>query len=303
MKCANESQPMIPTELVTMSQSHVIEAGMRADPDVAKRPELKTLYSLNMLNIMGGMRGLFEMGRAHRQFVDTMADEPGMTEDARRQMAETSLKAEPILRALLEAGLTRQAESFRTAMSLASDENADFAALLGCPEVGGEFADVIAAYVARTPALAAWVARVRATLDDDERMYWLVKQLAAMSEEARAQLPKALNTIHAISYFEGQVSNGGIHQAFFNSSGDLAPEVVAGLHALGLIAHAEIVERGIAMFSTPYPRDTGLRRDTDFREGGNEWHNRLAALGQDWDFDAIQPSLIELARHEGVLPK
>ncbi|MNO76109.1 hypothetical protein D3C76_671760 [compost metagenome] len=166
-----------------------------------------------------------------------------------------------------------------------------------------EFADAIAAYVAHTPALAAWVEQVRAELDDDERLDWLVAKLAMMSDEARAHLPEALKTIHAVSYFESQIFNGGIHQAFFNSSGDLAPEVAAGLRALGLTDQARIVEHSISMFSTPYPRDTGIRRDSHFHSDGSEWDSRLARLGENMDLGAIRPSLIELALREGGLPK
>lgn len=83
--------------------------------------------------------------------------------------------------------------------------------------------------------------------------------VALLGEKARAKLPEAFRIIHAVSYFQGQVSNGGIHQAFFNTSGDLAPEAAAGLRTLGLTDEADIVERGIAMFATPYPRKTDQR--------------------------------------------
>lgn len=309
----DESQPMIiPIEIARMSQSYVIAAGLRADPDAGERAELTTLYWLNTLqgNMMGGrISGFVEVGRSYQRSFEPMASAPGVTEDERRQMAETFeqvdifAKVQPILGALSEAGFTRRAEALRAAVALASSENADFAALDAAFGSGEEFADAIVAYVARTPTLAAWAVRVRAELDDDDRLDWLVERLATMSDEARTHLPKALRTIHAVSYFESQIFNGGLHQAFFNSSGDLAPEVAAGLRALGLTAQAMVVEHGISMFSAPYPRDTSMRRNSYFRNGSIEWDNRLAKLGENMDLDAIRPSLIELARREGVLPK
>lgn len=303
---------IVPAELTAMPQSYVIAAGLRANPDAAEeRTELETLCWLNVLRYnmaVGRVSGFIKIGRSYRQAFETTVNAPGVTEDECRRMAEMSeqvdvlAKAEPILGALCEADFVRQAEAFRAVPALASSEDADFSKLDAAFGPEEEFADAIADYVARTPALAAWAMRVRAELDDDERLDWLVAQLAAMSDEDRVGLPESLKTIHAISYFAGQIVNGGIHQAFFNASGDLAPEVAAGLCSLGLTAQAKIVENGMSMFSVPYPCETGLRRDSSFHGRGDEWNNRLAGLGAHMDLDAIRPALIQLARREGVLP-
>lgn len=302
----------VPAELTTMSLARVVDAGLRASPDAAERPELKTLHWLSALRrlMVDRVSDFVLAERAHRHSLEAIANAPGVTEDERRQMAamfevvDISVKAEPILAALVEAGLARRAGAFRAVVALASDDDADFTRLDADFGSEKEFEDAIAAYVTRTPALVRWVEEVRAELDDDERLDWLVARLAMMGEGARARLPEALRLIHAISYFEGQIFNGGIHQAFFNASGDLAPDVAAGLRRLGLDAQASIVERGISMFPAPYPGDIGLRRS--HFQNGSDWDQRLARVGEHMDMDtidAIRPALVELARREGLLPK
>jgi hypothetical protein len=58
-----------------------------------------------------------------------------------------------------------------------------------------------------------------------------------------------------------EVLNGGFHQYFANSTGFQAPEAVKGLFVLGLDDIAQLVERAIAVFGEPFPRERALREE------------------------------------------
>ena len=51
----------------------------------------------------------------------------------------------------------------------------------------------------------------------------------------------------ATSEVENDVLNGGFHQYFWNTSGALAEEAVAGFRLIGANAHAALLERAIQM--------------------------------------------------------
>lgn len=303
----------IPAEFTTMSQAYVVSSALRADQNASNRPGTKTLYMLHrLLWIMPGtgMSAFFKLPRTQRKAFEAALAAPDMSPETRRQMREAFEpldaswpKAAQLLTALVDAGMTSRAQAFKAAMALDARDDADFSALDAAFGSEEAFSEAISDYIARTPALTAWARKARSELEDRDRLDWLIVKIARLDEDARARLPEALTTIHAVSYFEGQISNGGIHQAFFNSSGDFAPEAAAGLRKLGRMAEADIVERGIAMFSTPYPRDTEQRRTTHFQPGGSAWDDRLAALGDGFDLDSIGPALIKFARREGLLPK
>jgi len=55
---------------------------------------------------------------------------------------------------------------------------------------------------------------------------------AAGAAEMRASLPEAHRWIIVVRIFVAEMLNGSAHQAFFNSSGVLAPDVAAALKAM-----------------------------------------------------------------------
>jgi hypothetical protein len=62
-----------------------------------------------------------------------------------------------------------------------------------------------------------------------------------------ALLPEEQQYI-AIYWLIAETMNGGLHQYFYNSSGDLAPLAMKGLKAVGAIASLGILERALAIF-------------------------------------------------------
>jgi len=59
-----------------------------------------------------------------------------------------------------------------------------------------------------------------------------------------------------------------VHQVFYNSSGDIAPEVLAAMDELALAPQAEIFRRPLAILGEFYIRDNTLRRAKRFN---GEW--------------------------------
>ncbi|MCJ2028868.1 DMP19 family protein [Methylobacterium sp. J-043] len=171
--------------------------------------------------------------------------------------------------------------------------------------------DAAAARIARSPDLAALYEPLRSGAGDDDRLAYLTGGLwtclnhydAPASVAGRlAALPEAHGRIIVVRIFEAEMLNGSVHQAFFNSSGVLAPDVAAALKAMNLPEHAAAVERGIAMFPTPYPRDTEKRRA--FMGTQNEaFDTRLENLTGAVDDGAMHEAMIATARAADILPK
>ncbi|MEM6965720.1 MAG: DMP19 family protein, partial [Bacteroidota bacterium] len=61
---------------------------------------------------------------------------------------------------------------------------------------------------------------------------------------------------------DGQVSNGGFSQFFFNSTGKFAHETVDALQAIGATESYQLLKEAIPFFPKSFiPKDTGERRD------------------------------------------
>ncbi|MBV8837559.1 MAG: DUF4375 domain-containing protein [Alphaproteobacteria bacterium] len=82
--------------------------------------------------------------------------------------------------------------------------------------------------------------------------------------------------------FNMEFENGGVHQFFYNSTGDLAPEVLAAMVELGLEPQAEIFRRALAMLGEPYIRDNALRREQRFKGKWSDWDKALSKLTDDF---------------------
>lgn len=69
-----------------------------------------------------------------------------------------------------------------------------------------------------------------------------------------AEVPEPAAHLLAVQWCQSEVCNGGFHQFFSNSTGVLAPEAAQGFRAIGMPSVADLVEKAMAMFGTPYPR-------------------------------------------------
>ncbi len=67
------------------------------------------------------------------------------------------------------------------------------------------------------------------------------------------------SNLYLLDLFNGEMLNGGVHQFFANTSGDLAQEVVVALREANLPKHADAVQKGVEMFASPYPVDRQIR--------------------------------------------
>lgn len=75
------------------------------------------------------------------------------------------------------------------------------------------------------------------------------------------ETPEHAAHLLALHWCASEVCNGGFHQFFFNSTGVLAPEAVAGFKAIGMPRTAAVVAAAMASFGEPYPRDREERQD------------------------------------------
>ena len=67
--------------------------------------------------------------------------------------------------------------------------------------------------------------------------------------------------LYALHWTISEVSNGGFHQYFYNSTGYLAPEAIAGAELLGASEYANVIRRATSIF----PSKEALR-DLDQRQ-------------------------------------
>ena len=73
--------------------------------------------------------------------------------------------------------------------------------------------------------------------------------------------PVAPRTLFAAHWCQSEVSNGGFHQFFWNSTGGLAPEAETAFRNMGMPRVADVVSRARRLFPEPYPRDWIRRQD------------------------------------------
>lgn len=169
------------------------------------------------------------------------------------------------------------------------------------------FAERISTYVEHTPSLLAWADKSRAQMSDGQRLNWLLRQLTVSSwEDAGAEIagwPKPYRQLFLLDLFNTEMLNGGVHQFFANSSGDFAIEVVATLREVGLLRHAEVLQRSIDMFDKPYPSDRNVRRERYFSKDWSDWDEKLNGPTADVDDGKVIEKMLEIAKQGGLLPQ
>jgi hypothetical protein len=73
------------------------------------------------------------------------------------------------------------------------------------------------------------------------------------------QVPVAVRHLYASHWCRSEVCNGGLQQFFYNSTGLLAPEALAGFQTVGLQECALVLAEAIGYFGPRYPRERSLR--------------------------------------------
>lgn len=247
--------------------------------------------------------------------------------------------APEILTALREAGLDREADLMAQALAVfgpvypvdydvrrklfgydSSSQLNDFdRRLMAVSRRFGDraaFAQAIEAYVRRTPWLLERLEQHRSKVPEERRLRWLQGQLSRhvdlygpvilMIADFFA-LPADYRPILALGLFQMEFSNGGVHQFFYNSAGNLAPEVVAALVALGLPRQTGLMRKALAMFASPYDRDTERRRARYFEAGTTPWDKQLQAITYEIEAVDGEPffgqAVLDYARARDLLPR
>jgi hypothetical protein len=116
------------------------------------------------------------------------------------------------------------------------------------------FGKVMVAFIERKPALWQRIEGQRARLGETARLRYLNQALLdrlqmwgkpdVEAAPALAALPLEQRTLAALSVFNAEFENGGVHQFFYNSSGVIAPEVHTALREVGLERQAAIFKKG-----------------------------------------------------------
>jgi hypothetical protein len=175
--------------------------------------------------------------------------------------------------------------SLDTPLNAFDERMLEIAAAFGGREAFGES---MVGFVERTPALWRRIEGQRARLGEVARLRYLNEALLLRlkmwdkpdmeAAAALAAMPPEHRTLLALSVFNAEFENGGVHQFFFNSSGAVAPEVHAALLEVGLDRQAAIFKRALDMFPGTYLRDMQKRRDKFFSESWGPWDEKLQKL-------------------------
>ena len=166
------------------------------------------------------------------------------------------------------------------------------------------------AYVERTPDLWGGIEGKRKQLGERARLRFLNQSLlmkARLWEKTDAEIPAALaampveeRTLLVMEIFNRDFSNGGVHQFFFNSSGDVALEAYDAFRELGLQRQAAIFKRALDMFPGPYVRNNQKRRDKFFSDDWGDWDDRLQKLTDEFYELGGGPALIKFGDSASV---
>ena len=74
-----------------------------------------------------------------------------------------------------------------------------------------------------------------------------------------SEISSAERIFISVWQLEAEVNNGGFHQFFWNSAGNLAADTPAALEAIGALRAADIVKRANELFPGGPPADETLR--------------------------------------------
>ena len=99
---------------------------------------------------------------------------------------------------------------------------------------------------------------------DGAEPYKLLSNLSAIvmykeQDNGIESLTQEERIVYAIGGMLTEVNNGGFNQFFFNSSGELAYDLVPALHAVGSIRFKEIAEKAVEIFGSIPSLDEGSR--------------------------------------------
>ena len=104
--------------------------------------------------------------------------------------------------------------------------------------------------------------------------------------------------IFAASWYEAEVNNGGHDQFFFNSTGILWEEALAGLALLGADAHRSLLERAVAQFPGHRPSKDRFQRQKQLEKVDSDVLDKL-----DDEFYALDSIELHMRRYIEAHPE
>jgi hypothetical protein len=148
---------------------------------------------------------------------------------------------------------------------------------------------------------------------DPWRELWtsLVKRAYAV-QDGWMQFSNPERLYYAVSVLDGEVYNGGMHQFFSNSSGDLYDEALSGLRTLGAENATRLLMNAATVLFDDIdpPKSRVLRWDSMKQYPENfdpnnapEWCERLRAIDEAYwkDPDGINDRLVEFAEQNSMI--
>jgi len=165
----------------------------------------------------------------------------------------------------------------------------------------------------------------RKNIDDGKRYYeerkkydpwrelWtsLVERAYAV-QDGWKQFSNPERLYYAVSVLDGEVYNGGMHQFFSNSSGELYDEALSGLQTLGAVNATQLLRNAanVLFDEIDPPKNRVLRWDSMKQYPENldpnnvpEWCELLCAIDETYwkDPDGINARLVEFAEQNGMI--
>jgi hypothetical protein len=115
------------------------------------------------------------------------------------------------------------------------------------------------------------------------------------NDEARIvrALPRGLKMVYTTRMLQAEVMNGGFNQYFWNSSGKLADEALAGYRLIGAKLHAKLLEEAIEQRRAEEPEMKRLR-ETGTQQAFSESYKHSKLQGLDRRFRGLSESVSRL---------
>jgi hypothetical protein len=116
-----------------------------------------------------------------------------------------------------------------------------------------------------------------------------------LSREDAAQPTLADRRLLALGGLRTEVNNGGFHQYFFNSAGDLVTEALDAAEAAGADELASLIRRGLSLLNVSAPADQVARQSAlgdiepeEFADLDDDYYTLEASL----DLDAVMRAVM-----------
>ena len=233
-------------------------------------------------------------------------------------VARMSLEArQRLLTALSEAGIDDYAQALTRIMPMLPDRATDLADMSDTEHDSlieavaatvdlGRYRSNLRAYLHQNQKARGFIDDIRRAMDDGQRLQALYHMLwphfrkrrddVGFQLAALQALPQPFRTIWLVETYRFELSSGSFSRVFSNPDAIFAPETAQALRLLTLDSHAAALERGLALFPKPFPRNP------DFATWPDGLSTRLSALCVALDPGEITAAIVAYARQAAIVP-